>query len=123
MKKRAEPKVVFEESLWQTIADAIRFKLDERHHDLVAIAVGAVHVHVLANLPDDPAAYKHEIGVAKRFTTEQVKDCLTGQLWAQGGTFKPIRDRAHPVNVFHYITAKQKPAWVWDRKIGGRLVE
>ena len=122
MKERSGPKVVFEEAIWQTVADALRKKLTERGHRVLAVAASAVHVHLLAELPNLPSLYKHEVGVAKRYATERVKQAITGHLWAQGGAFKPIRDHDHQRNVFEYITKKQRPAWVWDYREEGRLV-
>ena len=122
MKKRAGPKVVFEEAVWQTIAEALRDRLLRLDRRILAVSMSAVHVHLLVELPDLPSVYRDECGLAKRFATEQVKGVLTGKLWAAGGTFKPIVDLDHQRRTYIYITTKQRPAWVWDYEVGGRIL-
>jgi len=117
---RAGEKVVFERDSWSRIGLALRQKAKDLDRSILAIAVGPVHVHLVIELPSDLALCRSEIGFCKRAATDAVKDCIRGKLWAQGGSFRVVRDKEHLANSINYVVFKQHPAWTWNYRDGER---
>ena len=88
--------------------------LHEHDVRVLVIAVAGMHAHALAELPEDRSAAGAIVGQAKNFASRNVRRLMPGTIWAAGGFFKPVRDRAHQRNVFRYIRDQQGDgAWVW----------
>ncbi len=98
------------------IGEAIVNNATQRGHQLAAMSVAAMHVHMLIELPrHDTAAI---IGKVKRHGSIAVTKTMPGRLWAEGCGIKPIKDKAHQVNTFNYILRHQEQgAWVWTFKM------
>jgi len=93
--------------------------LKELQHEMLIVAVGGLHVHLLARLPNDRKAAKHEIGRCKRAASFKVRDVMSGKVWARDCGLKWIVDRAHQHNAFGYIFKHwREGAWVWTFQDG-----
>jgi len=134
------------EPVWLSV-EARRAGLAALHHAMVdvhglevlSLAVSAVHLHVLVRLPgdlrrkptlskrglrgssvDDPP--RHYLGIAKKESAKALAKAglvEPGGVWATRGKVRPIRDRQHQVNVFHYILDhRREGAAVWSFKDG-----
>ncbi|MHB1157979.1 MAG: hypothetical protein ACYC26_14220 [Phycisphaerales bacterium] len=115
-------------------AEAIRYALVDVHHvELLALAVSAMHLHLLARFPSTPKPRfskqglptsalgdppRHYLGIAKKESAKSLARAVlvpTGGLWAARGKIKPITDRAHQLHVFQYILDHyDESAAVWD---------
>jgi len=98
---------------------AIRHALVEVHElELIAIAVGAVHMHLLGKFPPaqkptdlirglratDPV--RHYVGIAKKESAKRLAETELverGGVWARRGKIVRIKDQRHQRNVFQYI--------------------
>ncbi|HXE53962.1 MAG TPA: hypothetical protein VN541_13150 [Tepidisphaeraceae bacterium] len=97
-------------------------------HQVLVVAITKVHAHLLAELPDNISRVRAIMGKAKQYASRQVKAYLRGQVWARGGTFKPVNTRQHHRSAYDYILYDQGPnAWTWcfqdesdDGQIGRR---
>ena len=108
--------------LREVVARAFLSRLLKEKFLVLAVAVSERHVHALVLLPDDRALIREIIGRCKRAACEAVKHEMTGALWADGGEFKQVRDRAHQLNVYKYILVDQGPgAWTWSYRDEGGL--
>jgi REP element-mobilizing transposase RayT len=105
------------------VGEAFRKRLEGEGHRVLAVAVSAMHVHILVELPDERAGCRLILGRCKQAACFGVKHELQGGIWAAGGEFRLIRDRAHQVNAYRYILEEQgEEAWVWsfcDERRGG----
>ena len=82
---------------------------------MLAVAVSAEHVHALVELPNDRGRIREIIGRCKQYGTRAARPFMLGEVWADGGEFKPVRDRSHQLNVYEYILTRQGPwAWTWS---------
>jgi len=82
--------------------------------ELLAASVGARHYHLLGRFPTDRV--REFVGRAKRRASFKLD---IGGVWAVRCRAKPIRDRAHQINVFYYILEHaQEGAWVWSFREG-----
>jgi hypothetical protein len=109
---KQEPVVLSRE--WRpVIGAAFRDRLRELGAELLSIGVGGQHVHFQARMP--PSCPREWTGVAKKHAWFIARDSgWTGLLWAKRSKATPIKDRAHQINVFHYILNHAKEgAWVW----------
>jgi hypothetical protein len=60
---------------------------------------------------------RHVIGLAKQWSSKQLMRAGVTHcpIWAARGKIVPIRDRAHQLNVFHYVWKHtQEHAAVWS---------
>lgn len=86
-------------------------KLRNRGSEVLIIACGRTHAHMLFSLADDDALL--DLGSAKQAASLAVGRAA-GRLWGRGGGVNRIRDRAHQVAVFRYIERhRSEGAWVW----------
>lgn len=111
-------------------ADAIRHALVDVHHiKVLAIAVGATHIHLLARFPakqrptdsirglraSDPV--RHFVDIAKKESARQLSKAglaEPGGVWSKRGKIVPLKDRQHQLNVYRYIIGhKREGAVVW----------
>ena len=114
-KSRAgEPRTI-PPDLRERIGRAFVKRLRDEGYTVLAVAVSAEHVHALVLLPDDRSTVKRVVGRCKQYGTRAARSGIRGELWADGGEFKPVTDRAHQLNVYEYILTKQGPwAWTWS---------
>jgi len=97
----------------QTIID----NLTDHGHQVVCLAVDAVHAHILVELPDSPPAIRRIIGWAKQKSSTAISHSLPGQIWSDGCSYKPVDNKPHQRSVYRYIPTKQgRSAWTWDFK-------
>jgi REP element-mobilizing transposase RayT len=90
-------------------------KMNELGAEVICIAMGATHVHLLAKMPPGKTP-RQWVGRAKKHANFTGKDeGWTGKLWAVRCKVTPINDRDHQVNTFRYIVKHLgEGAWVWD---------
>ena len=82
---------------------------------VIAIAVAAMHVHLLIELPPRTAV-KRLVGHAKRHVWFQLDGRLGRAVWAAGCGVTPIRSRSHLENATAYILRHlDEGAAVWSR--------
>ena len=115
IQQRSKGKVVFSHALRSRIGTAFVDKLDAMGYRCLCAAVGRTHAHCLVELPKDIATVKKEVGKAKQAASLAVGDVLPGQIWAEGGKFKPVTTRSHLNRSYRYILEEQEPdAWTWS---------
>ena len=118
-KEIARAEVHIPRHLRSVIGRAILQSLARREHPVLAVAVTKVHLHLLAELPDNIVTVKAIIGSAKRNASRAVTRELPGAIWAESGNYKPVYTRAHQLRAFGYILFDQGPAaWTWSFKDG-----
>ena len=101
--------------LRERVGRAFVKRLRKEGYTVLAVSVSAEHVHALVELPNHRGTIREIVGRCKKDGTRSARPTLTGQLWADGGEFKQIRDRSHQLNVYEYILTKQGPwAWTWS---------
>jgi len=118
----------------RTAVEAIRHALVDVHSiEVPAIAVNAVHLHLLGRFPamprptgrarsaiDDPP--RHHLGIAKQWSAKTLAAkglVAPGGVWARRGKVVAITDRPHQVKVYHYIMDHiEQGAAVWDFRSG-----
>jgi REP element-mobilizing transposase RayT len=83
--------------------DRIVQTLLSRKHRVLVLSVGGMHIHALAELPNDHAGSRHEIGVVKKSASQAISHRITGNIWAKGCGLKPIRNEEHQRNTYLYI--------------------
>jgi len=98
------------------IGELARRWFEIKSYRLIAIAVGGVHTHLLAELPtgEEDAT----IGKLKRYCSAQgskVDPSIPSKLFAEGGEPIPMRHPQHMSEVYPYIIDKHaaEGAWVW----------
>jgi len=81
--------------------------------EMLALSLDRVHYHALARFPD--SRVRHWMGLAKKHASFVLSaHGLKGRVWTRKCGVLPIRDRAHQVNVFHYVVDHgKKGAFVW----------
>ncbi|MDX2119252.1 MAG: hypothetical protein SFY96_13815 [Planctomycetota bacterium] len=88
----------------QVACDVFASALTFHAHDVVAIAIGRIHYHVLARLRDhNPRKW---IGIAKSRSARALSEsghCDPGGVWGLRCRCWPILDRAHQVATARYI--------------------
>jgi REP element-mobilizing transposase RayT len=118
-RRHSAPKVVIPVDSRQVVGRMILKKLQQYGHRVLAIAVGPVHTHLLAELPRDPASAKRVIGLCKSASSHAVRRLLPGAVWAHQGSYEPIRDHAHQHNTYQYILDHiDEGAWTWSFRDG-----
>lgn len=89
--------------------------LESQDCTVVALAVGAEHVHIVAQLPDNDA--RVAMGRAKKHAAHCLRSVgVTGGAWAKRCRTLPIRDRSHQLNAIKYIKRHRADGafvWVW----------
>jgi hypothetical protein len=98
----------------------VKYLLEQRY-TVLASAVGKVHAHVVAELPQARATVKRIIGEAKRKSSRAVKTSLPGRVWSGGGEFVICENPKHLKNVVEYVLYDQGAgAWTWSFRDGTR---
>ena len=102
---------------------AIRHALVEVHGiEVLAIAVGATHLHLIARFADGPGPdpVRHFVGIAKKESAKRLAEAglvERGGVWAKRGKIVRVRDRPHQVRVVRYILEHTREgAAVWSFK-------
>ncbi len=133
-RKLKRPTVLLSAAQRQLVLVEFRETLIAHDVRIIAIAVGATHLHVLAQFPppppkpmfiehglertsaiDDPV--RHLMGIAKQWSAKRLVregHFDQGPIWGKRGKIVPIRDRQHQLNVFDYITkhaAERAAVW------------
>ena len=99
---------------WPIIGAAVKDKLIELGAELLAVSMGATHLHLQGKMPGGPVP-REWLGRAKVYSNYKAREHgYTGKLWAVRCKMNPISDRKHQVNTFNYIVCHLKEgAWVW----------
>ncbi len=107
-----EPVVLSKEHR-EIVGAALREKLIELGAIVACVAVARTHGHILAKLPR--AETRRWVGFAKKHAWFEMRDAgWMRKLWAKRPKFEPIHDRAHQLNVYHYILRHaEQGAYVW----------
>jgi REP element-mobilizing transposase RayT len=105
--------VLLDQSTRQRALGAILDKARQTELLAVCASVSATHVHLLARL--SPDSIPDIVGKLKRHSSHAIRDVIPGQVWGARREAKPIRDRAHQLNVLNYILghARKEGAAVW----------
>ena len=129
------PPVIIPPAARPIILDELLEQLIARNIERLTACVSGQHMHVLARFPeartwhmkphrlrtsakDDPI--RHILGIAKRQASRRVihEKLMTGAIWAKRCKIKPVKDRAHQLNVFYYILDHtHEGAAVWHFKM------
>ena len=105
------------------VAAALLDKLDAQGVATVALAVSAEHAHVLALLPRSRPVATAVVGRAKQRASHRLRRARPGRLWADGGSYDPVRDRGHWLNASAYVAGRQEQgSVVWTSKCGWYLL-
>jgi hypothetical protein len=109
---KQEP-VVLSKDLRPIVGAAPRERFEELGAMVLCVSVGGQHIHILVKTLGGAArdwsglAKAHAWHIARRHGWRK-------KLWAKRGKFKPVRDRQHQLNVYHYILSHAtEGAWVW----------
>jgi REP element-mobilizing transposase RayT len=117
--ERSKQEIVLTAQQRETVGQAVLAKLTEQNHDVLVIAAGSTHVHVLAQLPDDWDKVKLLMGLWKQASSHALRSDLPGRVWSVGGPPKRVRDQTHQRKVVKYLRKHvEEDAWVWDWKHG-----
>lgn len=111
-----QPSVILPEAMRAVIGSALRERLENLGATVICISVAGQHVHLLAKMPLGQA--RRWSGLAKAHAWHVVRgQGWSKKLWAKRGHEKPITDRRHQLNTFHYILAHaDEGAWTWYRE-------
>jgi len=109
-----QPPVVVPAQLRPVLGAAIREKLEAHGALVLCMSVSGQHVHTLAKVQRYHA--RDLMGVAMKHAWYELRDQgWSGKLFAKRGKELTIKDRAHQLNVYHYILRHaQQGAWVWS---------
>jgi len=108
--------VVIATELRALVVQSVVEKLASDRLEILVASVDSRHLHVLGRFGDHRP--RECVGRAKKHVSHLLRQSGLrtdeGGLWARRSHATPIRDRAHQVNSFHYITAHgEKGAAVW----------
>ncbi len=93
---------------------AVLGKIAAGAYRVVVMSVSAKHLHLLVELPINPAETKRIVGTWKTARTKAIRAELPGSIWGEGGKYKPVKNQAHQHAAYKYIRDEQGPgAWVW----------
>jgi hypothetical protein len=110
------PPVRVEKDIRQFVVDAVADKLLRDGVELLVVCLDGIHLHLLGKFADH--LVRHWVGRAKKHASHLARQTglrdEPGGLWSELSSVKPIKDREHQVNTFHYILNHQKRgAAVW----------
>ena len=109
-----QPPVILATEWRPIIGGAVRDRLQQVGAFVLCLAQAGQHLHLLAKLP---IGIKPRIwmGLGKKHSAFEAKARgWKGKLWGKRGNELKVRDRAHQLNVYHYILDHAKEnAWVW----------
>ena len=117
--RRIDQPVLLPVALRRVVGRALVDRLTQDKWQVLTCAVDHKHAHLLVKLPDAPATLKRIIGQAKQAASRAVRPDLPGRIWATGGKYKLIADRAHHRRTYRYILHDQGDgAWAWSFREG-----
>jgi len=70
-------------SLWVIIGQAVLSKCKEQRHRVLVLAVDALHVHLLVELPGDRKDVKQIVGSWKQKASHAVREQMPGSIWSK----------------------------------------
>jgi len=107
------PPVILPSPLREVVGRALRDRMTDLGAQVIGVAVGGQHAHILAKLPKRQV--RNWIGITKRHAWFTLRERgWSSKLWGKGGKIVVIRDRAHQLNVYRYIQRhKNQGAWAW----------
>jgi REP element-mobilizing transposase RayT len=115
----SRPEVHLSSKLFPIIGKALLRHLTENGHNVLAVAVTKVHVHLLIELPNHLGKMRAIIGRVKQIASRAVRKDLPGAIWARGAKFEPVKSRAHQLRALEYIFYDQgMRAWTWSFRDG-----
>jgi hypothetical protein len=109
-----QPPVVFTPEQRALVGAALRDKLQRLGALVLCVSASGQHAHILAKMP--PRLARTWVGHAKRHIWFELRDRgWVGQVWGKRSKEKPVRDRQHQLNAYHYIlNHANEGAWVWS---------
>lgn len=116
-KDRCPDEVLIPSELREPIVTAFVRTLRNDGWRVLAASCSDKHLHALVELPASRTKTNLIVGNAKRLASRTVKDQMPGSIWSEGGSYKPIANRNHQIETFHYILERQEiGAKVWRFK-------
>jgi len=110
--RMTRPPVTLTREQRRTCVLAMVEKLQEKGAEVLAIPVGARHVHVQARIENHTA--RKIIGLAKQTASHRIRDEIPGTIWAGRSRTEPITNKNHQQALFHYIVRhRREGAFVW----------
>jgi REP element-mobilizing transposase RayT len=133
-RERSGEPITFDVSLRIVVVQTFVRKLSRLDHRVIACSCSDKHLHALCELPSDYKSVVREVGKGKQRVSHALRDILPGTIWSAGGEYKPIRDRGHLQNTYHYIRKKQEAQtvvwshardedWIADASVGVVLMQ
>lgn len=100
------------------VGHAVIARLESLGAQVIAMAMGRQHAHVLAKMPRGAA--REWTGLAKLHAWHVARDRgWERKLWGKRSKAVPIKTRGHQLRVFHYILRHaSEGAWVWSIRDG-----
>jgi hypothetical protein len=108
-----QPPVVIPKRLRPVVGRALIERLIEFEGFVLTASISGQHVHLQAKLTRGQA--RHLAGLAKKHAWFTLREHgWKGKLWGKRCKPKPIRDRQHHEQLYHYILEHiHEGAWVW----------
>jgi REP element-mobilizing transposase RayT len=114
-KGRSPERVEIAGKLRATISGAFVRSLQKGNWQVLGVSASATHLHALVKLPSSRDLTKRIIGDAKRAASRRVRKEMPRRIWSADGTYKPVRNRGHQIEAYHYILERQEEgAFVWN---------
>ncbi len=108
------PVVTVDHTLRRRVAESLRDKFIALDRNVLSVAVGGQHAHVVVLLWENPRASKLAVGQAKQRASHAVRHELPGQVWADGAQLKPIVAPSHLREAVKYDRDHaNEGAYVW----------
>lgn len=118
-KQNSRPAVRLPREVWPVVGRTMVDKCAKTARRVLAVSVGATHVHLLVELDDDYHEAQAFSGRLKQAGSHAVREVWPGRVWASGGKPIAVADRGHQVAVYHYILDHALVGdWVWDDRMG-----
>ena len=96
----------------------------QKQANVLTIAVTSTHVHTVAQLWLDIKQTRRVVGGAKQKASHAIRDALPGKVWAEGGSFKPIKGPTHLMEAIEYdVGHREQGAWVWVSEDAQRVLD
>jgi len=120
MKREA---VNFDLDIQEFVLRAVVDRLSDNNVEVIVACADSKHLHVLGKFRDHRP--RHWVGLAKKHASHLARQSglrhEAGGLWGKKCGVKPINDRGHQVNVFHYILDHRDEGaivWHFDMRAG-----
>ena len=114
-RQRSRPAMVIAPHHRPGIGQAMLATLRRLDTRVLALAVSGMHAHVVIECLDDRAAAKRVAGKLKQASSHAVRKTMPGRIWADGGSFIRVHDRAHQIELRRYLLDHARQgAWTWS---------